>query len=296
MSTLEALGDVVGQAEAVEGRGRHHDGVVVGRLGQAGLHVPAEARRSGGRDGAAELDLPAQRAGGHLRPLGQVGQRRADQRVARVAALGHRGDDETRAPRPTAGPWPLCTARSARPSRTAACTSLANTPLPPSSQIGTSSRRSPWVSTTTSSTVTSGSTACSSAATCSACQRASGLPRVAARSTRRSPAGRRACVGRAPAGHGATSTSSEGEQLAQRGDEAVAPGEPAASLRATDGSWSSLPMMPRVRASTASTLGGVEAAEASRGSGRARPGAPASARSRRATIIGATSRAEVAPR
>ncbi len=36
-----------------------------------------------------------------------------------------------------------CTARSARPSSTAAWTSFTNTPLPPSSQIGTSRRRSP---------------------------------------------------------------------------------------------------------------------------------------------------------
>ncbi len=75
----------------------------------------------------------------------------------------------------------LWTAMSARPSRTALCTSLANTPLPPSSQIGTSSRRSPTVSTITSSTVTAGSAARRRAAMWSACQRASGLPRVAAR-------------------------------------------------------------------------------------------------------------------
>src|SRR5207248_3215622 len=43
------------------------------------------------------------------------------------------------------------TATSARPSSTAACTSFTKTPCPPISQMGTSARRSPLVSTTTAS-------------------------------------------------------------------------------------------------------------------------------------------------
>ena len=119
------------------------------------LHVARAARRSGGPGRwRRSCGPPAQRPGGHLGALGQVGERRA--RPAR------RGDRPARARRRAtrpgtrdrrAGPWRECTARSARPSSTAACTSLANTPLPPISQIGTSRRRSPWVSTTTSSTV-----------------------------------------------------------------------------------------------------------------------------------------------
>ena len=69
-----------------------------------------------------------------------------------------------------------------------------------------------------------GSTARSSAATCSACQRASGLPRVAARSRR---AGDRPLLGGAGDGLVARRVAQlalEGEQLAQRGDQAIAAG------------------------------------------------------------------------
>src|SRR5439155_6461172 len=75
-----------------------------------------------------------------------------------------------------------CTAMSARPSRTAACTSLTNTPCPPMAWIGTSWLRSPAVDTITGSTSTSGP---SRSATSSVCRRASALPRVAARSLMR---------------------------------------------------------------------------------------------------------------
>src|SRR5437588_1220951 len=70
-----------------------------------------------------------------------------------------------------------CTAKSARPSSTAACTSFTNTPWPPISQMATSVRWSPIVCTTTAST---GSP--KAAATRSVCSRASALARVAARS------------------------------------------------------------------------------------------------------------------
>ena len=70
-----------------------------------------------------------------------------------------------------------CTAKSARPSSTAACTSFTNTPWPPISQMATSVRRSPVVWTTT------GSTGSPSAAeTRSVWSRARALARVAARS------------------------------------------------------------------------------------------------------------------
>src|SRR5262245_62364093 len=144
-----------------------------------------------------------------------------------------------------------CTATSARPSSTAACTSLTKTPLPPSSQIGTSRRRSPLVSTTTVSTSSPGSAFCARTATWSACQRASAEPRVATRSlivalararigtpsrlTVVSVAGRPSCA----AGACSANSTLFGahlrayplglstlylEQLTQRGHEAVAPG------------------------------------------------------------------------
>src|SRR5207249_5240554 len=72
---------------------------------------------------------------------------------------------------------------SARPTRTATWTSFTNTPRPPISQIGTSGRRSPAVSTTSTSTGAS-----SNEATCSVCHRANRLPLVAARSARLTPA------------------------------------------------------------------------------------------------------------
>src|SRR3954452_10073154 len=69
-----------------------------------------------------------------------------------------------------------CTAKSARPSRTAACTSFTKTPWPPISQMATSVRRSPMVCTTTGSTGSA-----QGAATRSVWSRANALARVAAR-------------------------------------------------------------------------------------------------------------------
>src|SRR5436189_3343165 len=73
--------------------------------------------------------------------------------------------------------------------------------------MGTSRRRSPCVSTMTSSTSTAGSAARSSPAMCSACHRASGDPRVAARMSTDLLSGL---------------IFVEGEEIAERRDEAIA--------------------------------------------------------------------------
>ena len=165
------------EPEPLERDGGHDDGVEVGRLGQPGGDVaPQPGEGEVGRRSASCA-------------------RRRTEPVATVApgAAGRRARDPTSASRgsPRSGtaastsPSAVtdgrslaeCTARSARPSSTAACTSLTNTPLPPISQMGTSGRRSPVGARRRPARRSSaGSAARSSAATCSACQRASALP------------------------------------------------------------------------------------------------------------------------
>ena len=82
----------------------------------------------------------------------------------------------------------LCTARSARPSRTAACTSVTNTPRPDISEIGVLASVSPLVVTGTNSAADRSAPEASSAcATARACQSANGLERVAILTLGRSP-------------------------------------------------------------------------------------------------------------
>ena len=64
-------------------------------------------------------------------PAGRSASVDADQRVARVAPLGHRGEHEAVGRSTDGRSLAECTARSARPSSTASCTSFTNTPLPP---------------------------------------------------------------------------------------------------------------------------------------------------------------------
>ena len=70
----------------------------------------------------------------------QRGQRGADERVARLAPLGHRGEHQPRRPCTEGRSLAEWTARSARPSSTACCTSFTNTPWPPMALIGASVR------------------------------------------------------------------------------------------------------------------------------------------------------------
>ena len=184
-------------------------------------------------------------------PVGQVGEGRPDQRVPRVAALGDGGQHEARdrgrrqvlgavdgevGPAVEHGGLHLL-------GEHALAAELPDRHVEPAVAVRCRRRRAR--------PSTSGSTARSSAATCSACQRASGLPRVAARSVRTRRYGRR----------GRRRRSSRAKSSRRAATSRSPRVEPAASLSATDGSWSSLPMMPRVSASTASSCAGVERAE-----------------------------------
>ena len=121
------------QPEAVEGGGGHDDRVVLGGLGEAGLHVAAQAHEA--EVGTVAPAAPPAGAASRWPPPRPAG------RSARVdptsASRGSPRSGTAASTRPgtvTDGrSLALCTARSARPSSTAACTSLANTPLPPSS-------------------------------------------------------------------------------------------------------------------------------------------------------------------
>ncbi len=134
--------DVVEQAEPLERGEGHDDRPVPGRLGQAGVDVAPQPGEGQVGSGPGQLGPAPGRAGGHHGPRGQPVEGRADEHVTGVAPLGHGGDVQTvgRARGQVLG---RVHGESARPSSTAACTSLANTPLPPISQMGMSWRRSP---------------------------------------------------------------------------------------------------------------------------------------------------------
>ena len=119
-------------------------------------------------------------------------------------------------------------------------------------------------------------------ATCSACHRASGLPRVAARITH--------------GGYEVAGVVVEGEEVAEGGDEAVAAGRAGGVLEGELRVVEQLADDPVGERLDGVELGWRRARRGGCGSARPRPGAPASARSRRATIIGDTSRADDAPR
>ena len=122
---VEDLGEVVGEPEPLQGDGRDDDGVELGRLRQAGGHVPPEPGEREVGPEVGQLDPPPQRAGGHRRPGAAAPSSDApDEGVAGVAALGHGGEDEALGACRTGGPWP--SARRGRPAR------RARRPAPPS--------------------------------------------------------------------------------------------------------------------------------------------------------------------
>ena len=92
---------------------------------------------------AASCARAAHRTGADARAGGERVERRADERVAWVGALGHRGEHQAVGRCDDGRSLAECTARSARPSSTACCTSFTNTPVPPIAWIGTSVRWSP---------------------------------------------------------------------------------------------------------------------------------------------------------
>ena len=151
---VEALGDAVGQPEHLERGDGHHDRPAVGDPCRGGWRCCRAARRTA-RSGRAAASWARRRTEpvATVAPVGEVGERPADRaRRRRRAGAGRR--------RCVSAGWATdgrslaeCTATSARPSSTACCTSLTNTPWPPMACSGTSWRRSPVVSTNTSSTV-----------------------------------------------------------------------------------------------------------------------------------------------
>ena len=181
---FEHLGHLVAQAEPVERGDRDDDRVValVVALAQPRLDVAAQRREHEVGPGGRELRAAAHRTGSDAPARRDRLERRADERVARVAALGNRREHEPGRRRRTGRSLAECTATSARPSSTACCTSFVNTPVPPIACRSGRWSRSPVVLINTYSTVSFSSTP-SSAPTRSACQRASALARVAIRST-----------------------------------------------------------------------------------------------------------------
>ena len=136
-SGVEHAADARRQAQALQARGRQHDGVVLAfvELAQPGVEVAAQrldaqvgraARAAAPR--RRRLEVPTQRA------LRQLGQRRRS-----AARRRRRAGPRARAPRPARSPAAAPSARpsanappgAARPSSSAVSSSLTNRPLPP---------------------------------------------------------------------------------------------------------------------------------------------------------------------
>ena len=93
---LEHLGRVGMTAEPVERGDRHHDRIDSGGALETGLDVAAEARELEVGPERSELRAATDRSRRHERARGEPVERAADQRVARVGALGDRGEHEPR--------------------------------------------------------------------------------------------------------------------------------------------------------------------------------------------------------
>ena len=180
---VEPLGDPLGQPEDLSAATAITIDAAVGHLRQPGGDVAAQLderagraapRRAGpaGAPSPVATVAPAARSASDRPTSASAASRRARERADR---RGRRCGADGRS-------LAECTATSARPSSTACWTSLTNTPCPPMTCSGTSWRRSPVVSTNTSSTVAPGRRRRSASATASAWVRACGLPRVARRS------------------------------------------------------------------------------------------------------------------
>ena len=151
---VEALGDASGEAEPRERRRRDHDRVdVTIERGESPRDVPPQPHDVEIRTHLEQQGAPARCTGGHGGPRGQHRERPSDEASAGSARSGTAARTS---PGGETGGRSLaeCTATSALPSSTAACTSFVNTPRPASAVNATSPRRSPSVSTTTSSAAT----------------------------------------------------------------------------------------------------------------------------------------------
>ena len=110
----QPLSDAVGDPEHLERGDGHHDRPAIRHLGQAGGDVAAELDEHEVRPRRRELGPPPHRSRGDRGTFGEVGERRADQRVGGVAPRHERADQQRRRRSPTAGPSP--SARQRRPS------------------------------------------------------------------------------------------------------------------------------------------------------------------------------------
>ena len=245
-STARTLGDPIGQPEDLERGDRHHDRAAVGDLREPGVDVAAQLDELEVGTDRRELGAAADRAGGDGAPC--ASDRRASAPTS--ASAGSRRSQNAASARPSAGAdgrsLAECTARSARPSSTARCTSLTNTPWPPITWSGTSRRTSPVVSTITSSTSRPVAAVMRVGDGVGLAERLTGPP--GRESQRRLLASRRA--------HPRSKRSRTAAALRSPC------GVPAWALRRTDGSCSSLATIARVSASTASRLRLVEVGEA----------------------------------
>ena len=183
-------------SKPLQRRDRHDDRASGRHLRQPRLDVAAQLDELEIGADVGELRAPAHRTGGDRRAGCEVGESESDEAVARVTALGHGGDRETRRRRSTGDP-----SRSGRRSRHRP---RAPRPAPPSrTRPGRRARGSGGRALGRRASRRARARrrcrrprAAADAATCSACHRARGLPRVAARSFTGSPAPR-ARTGRA---------------------------------------------------------------------------------------------------
>ena len=247
---VEPLGDVVGQAEAVERGGRHHDGVVrqppwpaASACSRAGSRSAGRGGGAGARPGGAAIRWPPPRPRAGRRAWSPTSASRGSPRS------GHGGEDE-------AGHRDRRQVLGAVHREVGAAVEHGGLHL-----LGEHALAAELPDRHVEAAVALGvdhdeprprgrdRAARSSDATCSACQRARGLPRVAARSVGTGLARR------------AVSSSSRAKSSRSAATSRSPRGEPAASLSATDGSWSSLPMMPVGERLDGVELAGVELAE-----------------------------------
>ena len=91
----QTLSDPVAEVETIEGRGRDDDRIEGRRLPEPGVHVAPQLGEPEIGAQPGELRSSAHRAGRHDGPGGECIERRADEGVAWVPALGHCREDET---------------------------------------------------------------------------------------------------------------------------------------------------------------------------------------------------------
>ncbi len=154
---VEDLGDLVGAAQPARPAraSTTASSSPAEHLAQPGVHVAADRHDLEAEAERAQLGDPARRAGADAGAGRQLGQGQAvpgDQRVARVLARRHGGDDAARRPAPSAGPCTSAPRSRSRRRSSASRSAETNTPMPPI-WVSAAVDRSPAVTISTSSTV-----------------------------------------------------------------------------------------------------------------------------------------------